>query len=240
MTQQSFRDDGIERLKLDSIGPFHQHYIVHRILTADIKAAAGYAQGNLLDIGCGNKPYEKLFSTVNKYVGCDIAQSSENVVDVICFADKLSFEDASFDTVFSTQVIEHVDNFPGMIAESYRVLKKQGYLILTAPFCWELHEEPYDFHRFSKYGLQYDLEKAGFEIIEIKPNGGKWAAIFQMGLNVLFSTRKYRTFRSRLVKLIFVHLRFIYLYNKLGAWLDQKYFDPILTLNYLVVAKKPS
>src|SRR5436189_4958603 len=123
MKQPSFRDDGIERLKLDSINPFHQNYIVHRFLTADIKAAAKYAQGNLLDIGCGNKPYQKLFSMVSKYVGCDVAQSSENVVDVICFADKLSFEDTSFETVFSTQVIEHVDNFHGMIAESYRVLK---------------------------------------------------------------------------------------------------------------------
>jgi len=48
-------------------------------------------------------------------------------------------------------------------------------IILSAPIVWEHHELPYDFFRFTRYGMQYIFEKAGFEIVEIKANGGKWA-----------------------------------------------------------------
>jgi len=75
------RTEGIERLKdlqLDITHPFYLHF---RSLFADIQAASKFAHGRLLDIGCGNKPYEKIFSSrVSEYVGCDAIQSSENRV----------------------------------------------------------------------------------------------------------------------------------------------------------------
>ncbi|HEU0063959.1 MAG TPA: methyltransferase domain-containing protein, partial [Flavisolibacter sp.] len=189
--------------------------------------------------GCGNKPYLTFFQgLVTEYTGCDIIQSSKNVVDFLCPATELCFGDNTFDTVFSTQVMEHVADHNAMIKEAYRVLKPGGTIILTVPFCWELHEEPYDFYRFSKYGLKDLFEKHGFKVPLIKSNGGKWAAIFQLWINVLFSTRKYVTIRSRFIKLIFVRLRLIILYNRFAVWLDKKYFDDIITLNYIVIAKK--
>jgi SAM-dependent methyltransferase len=235
------RKKGLERLTTESmLSKSNQHYIVTYFIVNDVKESVReFARGRLLDIGCGNKPYENLIMpSVDNYIGCDVVQSSLNVVDVICPANQLSFESDSFDTVFSTQVIEHVADHQGMIRESFRVLKPGGHAIFTAPFCWELHEEPYDFFRFSKYGLKEIFEKNGFEIVTIKPNGGKWAAIMQLWLNVLYSTRKYKTIRSRIIKLLFVRLKFIVLYNKISIWLDKKYFDEGLTLNYLVVVKK--
>ena len=234
------REEGLDRLTYKDISAFNQHYIVTSFIVSDIKEAIEkYAKGNLLDIGCGNKPYLSLFtSKVDKYIGCDIIQSSQNAVDVLCPANELAFEDASFDTAFSTQVLEHVADHQGMVRETYRILKKGGYAILTVPFAWELHEEPYDFYRFSKYGLRDLFEKTGFEIITIKSNGGKWASIFQLWLNVLMSTRKYKTLRSKMIKLIFIRLRFIVLYNKFSIWLDKRYFDDGLTLNYIVIARK--
>ena len=106
------------------------------------------------------------------------------------------------------------------------------------PFSWGLHEEPYDVFRFSKYGLKELFKNAGYEIIQLKANGGKWAAVFQLFLNALYSTRRYKTVRSRIIKLLFVHLRFEILYNRFAVWLDKKYFDDLFTLNYIVVAKK--
>jgi SAM-dependent methyltransferase len=235
------RETGLERLTSEGISLSNQHYIGTSFIRDDIAMAAGkYAKGSLLDIGCGNKPYLPLFQkSVSRYIGCDIAQSSLNIVDDICPADKLVYDDNSFDTVFSTQVLEHVGNFQGMIEEAYRVLKPGGYGIFTSPFSWELHEEPYDFFRYSKYGLKYSFEKKGFEILEIKSNGGKWAAIFQLNLNVLFSTRRFNTVRSRMIKFFFIHLRMIYLYNRFGVWLDKRFPDDILTLNYLTIVRKP-
>src|SRR5918993_5661142 len=205
------REEGLDRLTYKDISAFNQHYIVTSFIVSDIKVAIEkYAKGNLLDIGCGNKPYLSLFSDkVEKYIGCDIIQSSLNSVDVICPSNELAFDNDSFDTAFSTQVLEHVADHQGVVAETYRILKKGGYAIFTVPFAWELHEEPYDFYRFSKHGLKDLFEKKGFEIISIKSNGGKWASVFQLWLNVLLSTRKYKTIRSGIIKFIFIRLRFI-------------------------------
>ncbi|MEO5591970.1 MAG: class I SAM-dependent methyltransferase [Chitinophagaceae bacterium] len=234
------REAGLQRLTLQNISAANQHYIVTYFIAEDIKSAASaFAKGKLLDIGCGNKPYFSFFKElVTGYTGCDIIQSSDNVVDLLCPADDLRFENDYFDTVFSTQVIEHVANHQEMLKEACRVLKKDGFAIFTAPFCWELHEEPYDFFRFTKYGLADIFEKNGLEIIKIKSNGGKWAALFQIALNTLYSTRRFNTFRSRLIKLLFIRLKFVVLYNKFVIWLDKRFFDDILTLNYIIVAKK--
>ncbi len=239
MHSEVAREEGLKRLTSEGLSISNQHYIVTHFIVNDIKDAVNnFAKGDVLDIGCGNKPYQSLFKNIKNYKGCDIVQSSENVVDYLCPANNLCFEDNSFDTVFSTQVLEHVADFKGVIDESFRVLKNGGHAIFTMPFAWELHEEPYDFFRFSKYGLQAVFEKAGFEIVCIKSNGGKWAGIFQLFLNVLLSTRKYRTLRSKIIKLIFIHFKFIIPYNKFSIWLDKKYFDDNFTLNYLLVAKK--
>lgn len=232
------REEGLVRFK-GNIPKGSQHYIVYHFLQNDISEAADdYGSGKLLDIGCGNKPYLGYFKKIESYTGCDIVQSSENLVDYLCPANKLCFEKDSFDTVFSTQVMEHVADFHGMISETFRVLKPGGYAIFTVPFSWELHEEPYDFYRYTKYSLKENFTAAGFEVIKLKANGGKWAAIFQLNLNILMSTRKYKTLRSRLIALFLVKLRMMYLYNKLAIWLDKKYYDEILTLNYLIVLKK--
>ncbi len=240
MENSHSREEGLQRLTSASLSVTNQHYIGTWFIKNDIEQAVQqYANGHLLDIGCGNKPYEPIIhGKVTVYTGCDIVQSSERKVDVICPANQLSFDDEIFDTVFSTQVLEHVADYEGMVQEAHRVLKKGCYGIFTAPFSWELHEEPYDFFRFSKYGLRTLFEKKGFEVVTVKANGGKWAAISQLWLNVLFSTRKYNTFRSRVIKWLFVRFRLIVPYNKFSIWLDKKYFDDIFTLNYMVIVKK--
>lgn len=241
MANEFEREDNLARLTYSSIKLSNQHYIATYFIKEDIAVAIEkYANGNLLDVGCGNKPYEVLFKEkVKNYIGCDIIQSNENVVDFLCPANRLCFEDNFFDTVFSTQVIEHVEDHNGMIRESFRVLRPGGFAIYTAPFCWELHEEPYDFFRFSKYGLIELFRKHGFEVELIKSNGGKWAAISQIFLNVLLSVQKYGTIRGKIIKWLFVKSGFIKLYNRFSIWLDQTYFDDCLTLNYIVVARKP-
>lgn len=240
MENKDDREGGIRRLKHSDLSAKDPYYIATYFIRDDIRSlGVKYAKGRLLDVGCGNKPYAVYFrDAVDEYVGCDIVQSSENIVDYICPANQLCFDEGSFDTIFSTQVLEHVADSKGVIREAYRVLVKGGHAIFTVPFSWELHEEPYDFFRFTKYGLKALFEEQGFQIISIKSNGGKWAAIFQLWLNVLLSTRKYRTIRSGIIKWIFIRFRFIVLYNKFSIWLDKRFFDDILTLNYIIIAKK--
>lgn len=234
------REEGLERLSTLDTPTGSEMYISNTLLKESLtEVAIKYARGRLLDIGCGNKPYKSLFNNViNEYIGCDIVQSSRNCVDVICPSDKLSFEEGVFDTVLSTQVIEHVENPAALLGEAFRVLKKDGVIIVSGPFFWHLHEEPYDFFRFTKYGFETLFKNAGFKIVEIKPSGGKWTTIAQLFLNVIYSSFKRKRWWKKAIKLFFIHLGGTWCINKVAFWLDKRNYDSLLTLNYVVVAKK--
>jgi SAM-dependent methyltransferase len=234
------RQSGISRLSGLRLNGNAQDYIVMHYLTNDLKRTVPeFAKGDVLDIGCGNKPYEELFTGNSKsYTGCDVTQSDRNKVDIVCAATELKFHDEQFDTIFSTQVMEHVDDPQKMLKEAWRVLKRNGVFILSVPFCWELHEEPYDFYRYSKYGLTALLEREGFEIVGLNANGGKWAAIFQLNLNMVYSTFRKKGIFRKFTKFLFHNLHLTGMINKLAIWLDRKYHDELLTLNYVVIAIK--
>lgn len=235
------RQENLSRISDWQIKSKHPHYIHYYFLVRDIQEAVKkYTKGDFLDLGCGNKPYESLYTPLSAtQVGCDVIQSDRNRVDVICPAHQLAFPGNSFDTVFSTQVLEHVYEHDEMIKEIYRVLRPGGHIILTVPFAWELHEEPYDFFRYTKHALKTLFEKQGFEIEYIKPNGGKWAAVYQLRNNILFSSFAGKTLAARLKKFFYVQLKMIRLRNHFAIWLDKNFRDEVFTLNYIVVARKP-
>ncbi|MDQ6901850.1 MAG: class I SAM-dependent methyltransferase, partial [Bacteroidota bacterium] len=212
------------------------HYIhFHRDL---LTAISGYAKGEVLDIGCGNKPYEKNFTHATNYVGCDIIQSDLKKVDVMCAANAIPLARGTFDTIFSTQTIEHVEDHQGLVNEAFRLVKPGGYFIVAGPFNWPLHEEPYDFFRFTKHGFAYIIEKAGFKMVEIKSNGGTWATT---GQNIMhaFANSKSQHFFIRFSRFLFYRLRIQRLVNSFFAWLDKADYNEAMTINYVVVAQKP-
>ena len=226
------RQTNVHRLKSVHVEVDSALYLHLRSLFDGIKQAALQAHGRLLDIGCGNKPYQSLFaSRVSEHIGCDVVQSDEQRVDIFCPANDIPLPDSSFDTVLCTQVIEHVADHQGVIKEAFRLLKNGGVLILSAPMYWPLHEEPYDFFRFTKHGLAYLLEGAGFIRLEIVPNGGKWALTGQAFMHSLVTTRLYYWWITRKV--------LVPLVNRVFAWLDDKYPNYNNTMNYVIVAHKP-
>lgn len=235
------RIENIERLSSLETSKKQRDFITIILMKRAIHLAAlNFARGTLLDVGCGNKPYLSLFGQyVKKYVGCDIAQSNLQKVDVVCDATDLKFDNQVFDTVFSTQVIEHVADHQTMLAEINRVLKPNGILILSGPLLWELHEEPYDFFRFTKYGFQFVLENNGFEVLDLNATGGKWAAVTQINLNIIYSAFMGKRGLIRWVlKILFLHGGLTWLFNTIGLWMDKKWPDELLTLNYVAVARK--
>ena len=80
--------------------------------------------------------------------------------------NKFPFEQSIFDSVLCSQVLEHVFTPIDFLNEINRVMKDGGTLLLTVPFVWDEHEQPYDFARYSSFGLKYMLEETGFEILE--------------------------------------------------------------------------
>jgi SAM-dependent methyltransferase len=219
------REENLQRLNSARTDLSDQYFLVYRSMFADLEAASQYAKGDLLDIGCGNKPYQKIFNNVNRYFGCDIVNSSDKSVDFVSDSTNIALANETFDTVLSTQVIEHVQEPQKLCQEAFRLLKPGGYFILSGPMYWHLHEEPYDFYRFTKHGFRYLLEKAGFEVIDIISNGGKWALC---GLVIIHTIDGTRLKRRPVIKFI----------NGLFSWLDDKEFDDMNTSNYVVIAKK--
>ncbi len=234
------RAENLPRLNYFKTNITDPNYLHFTFLFRDVSAAVSqYGRGAVLDVGCGNKPYEPLFSAAESYYGCDVIQSSEHKVDLLCLSTEIPLPDNSFDTVFSTQVLEHVEDHQKMLSECFRLLKPGGHIILSAPMVWEHHEVPYDFFRFTRYGLQYIFEKAGFEEIIIKPNGGKWAAFGQLRQNILISSLKGKSGILRKLFFIFYRYGLKYLVNVYYMLLERIDKDEdFLTLNFVVVATK--
>ncbi|MEO7911318.1 MAG: class I SAM-dependent methyltransferase [Roseiflexaceae bacterium] len=210
--------------------PWHIDYLVMRELVSDIIASSSYARGRLLDVGSGNQPYQRWLRGVTEYIGIDINhQTSRPAVGGLAYA--LPFAANSFDTVFSTQTLEHVEAPDLAVAEMARVLRPGGYLILTAPQTWRLHEKPYDFYRYTRFGLQYLLEHNGLQVVEIEAQGGVWVTIGQT-----FNNAVHRRWGPHL-PIYAIYL--IYLAsNILFSQLDQFWVDTDETLNYLVIGIK--
>jgi SAM-dependent methyltransferase len=235
------REANLIRLEnVEKINISNRDYLVYLSFHKELKTAIqNYAKGKLLDIGCGNKPYEIwLKGKISSYTGCDIVQSSSNKVDVLCEANNIPLESNSFDTIISTQAIEHIEDHQGMLNEAFRLLKNDGCFILSGPFYWHLHEEPYDFFRFTKHGFRYILEKSGFEIIEITPNGGAWATLGQMINHTFGFNNSGANSVAKGIKYLFRKLRVYILVNRIFSYLDAKDFNSINTINYVVVARK--
>ncbi len=163
---------------------FAQNWLVHKIADSALTdVIQKYAKGKLLDIGCGEKPYKKMVEPyVDEQIGLDHENTLHNKSDVDLFgtAYEIPVDDEEFNTILCTAVLEHLEEPKKAIAEAYRVLKKGGCAIYTAPLFWHLHEEPRDFYRFTKYGLKYLFEKNGFEIVELKALSGFWVTFGQL------------------------------------------------------------
>ncbi len=142
----------------------------------------GSPKGDWLDVGCGSRPYEHLFPSA-RFTGMDVELSGHDPADKRCDVtyDGRTFplEDAIFDAVLCTQVLEHAEDPEALIAEVARVLRPGGYLILTAPFMWPEHELPYDFRRYTAVGLAKTVRAAGMEILSVSATSTESGALAQ-------------------------------------------------------------
>jgi SAM-dependent methyltransferase len=133
------------------------------------KAANSIPHSSLvLDAGAGDCPY-KLYFSLMRYESADFCQINKvyGEITYVCDLTTIPVEDNRFDLILCSQALEHVPE-PGKVLEEFlRVLKPGGSLWLTTPLFYEEHETPYDFYRYTRYGLQYLLEKAGFSIRRI-------------------------------------------------------------------------
>jgi SAM-dependent methyltransferase len=125
-----------------------------------------YIKGKALDAGAGGLNGKALLTGhCSGYVSLDIT-SRNNDIDIIWDIQKMDAigDDSFFDAVYSSQVLEHVLRPWEGLSEIYRVLRRDGYAIISVPHLSGLHEEPYDFYRYTPYGLKSLMEDAGFTV----------------------------------------------------------------------------
>ncbi len=176
------------------LNPFH---FARTGLYRSIAVLGHEVRGKVLDVGCGQKPYEPLFSA-SEYVGLEL-DTLENRrrkrADRFYDGTAFPFSDGEFDSVVLNQVIEHVFTPDTFLQEVNRVLKQDGVLLLTVPFLWDEHEQPVDFARYSSFGLRHLLERNGFLVTQQKKTVSDIRVIFQM-LNAYLYKKTTTPFRA--------------------------------------------
>jgi SAM-dependent methyltransferase len=140
-------------------------------------------RSRVLDIGAGEAPYRELFAE-HTYVTLDHDDTPHSgEVDLHGAADTIPAADDSFDAIVCTQVLEHIPRPPEALREFHRVLVPAGVFVATVPFAWEEHEIPYDFFRYTRYGIEQLLVDAGFVEIDVRPRTDCFTTLAQLVLN---------------------------------------------------------
>lgn len=218
------------------LNPF---FIARKGLASAIAEFSKGLSGRLLDVGCGTKPYRKLFH-VDEYIGLEIdGEIARQLSRADFFYDGkfFPFSSGSFNVVLTNQVLEHVFNPSSFLAEIHRVLTPDGVLLLTIPFVWDEHEQPYDYARYTTYGLQYLLENNGFRALRTKKISSGSCVIFQL-LNcyIYKSSAHYPKLIRHLLQLFVVSFISLFGYY-LARFLPS---DRDLFLDQIVLAEKVS
>jgi len=192
--------------------------------------------GAVLDLGCGHKPYAHLFRW-SRYVGIDLPSNmaKSRVVDVYASGLALPFPVESFDAVVCAEVLEHVPDPARLLAEVHRVLRPGGHLVLTTPQTWGLHEEPHDYFRYTKYGLDRLARVAGLEPVHIAPTSGFWVTWAARMSDFLFLRHAY----GRGVVLEACFGAIVAVIQGVGWLLDALYGGAGDTLDNVLVARRP-
>jgi SAM-dependent methyltransferase len=135
------------------------------------RAAASVAPGALvLDAGAGHGPYRAHFGHT-RYEAADFERVPGKGYDgnhYVCDLAAIPVEPHRYDLVLLSQVLEHLPEPTAVLTELHRVLKPGGRIWASAPLFYIEHEKPYDFYRYTQFGLRHVFEASGFSDLEIE------------------------------------------------------------------------
>lgn len=221
------------------------HYYLKRDLTKIVEKY--HIKGSLIDVGCGQKPLRNIFSKCPTYHGIDFKSYSTTkdfpVSKPNFFFSKgyvksqtLPFVNNSYENSVCFQVLEHHPNPQKLISELIRVTKREGYILITAPFLYPLHEVPNDYQRITIYGYKelIKLHKDA-RIIEIVEQGS-YFSVTAMFYSEILNSFAAKSALAYLLSAIFLIPLLTYQY--LALILDKYFPTPTFCLNYLLVIRK--
>ncbi len=217
-------------------GRFHTFSLArYRLHEKVVEAIESHAHGSCLDAGCGQAPYRGLMATkATSVVTFDVSNrgGADFIADI---QDLHSIENNSFDTVFCSQVFEHIPRPWKGMSELSRILKPGGKLILTTPHLSAMHEKPHDYYRYTEFGLRALCLETGLEPLSTRPTGGLLTFLTHSVSWLLMSTLGNMPVLSIPVRM----LNYVFLVRGMGL-LDQMFgMASVFPCDIVLIAKKP-
>lgn len=150
--------------------------MVHALAEAYARVIADHARGKLLDCGCGDVPYYGIYQSRVQAVTCIDWRASvhgkTHIDQEVDLNGALPFAAGSFDTVLLADVLEHLAEPTRLLAELARVLAPGGKLLVMVPFLYNIHEQPHDYYRYTRFALERLLSGADLRQVELFAFGG--------------------------------------------------------------------
>lgn len=200
-----------------------------------IASNISFIKGNVLDVGGFKKNKNILMNLPNsqildcKYLNIDTSTNP----DIVATCENIPLKMQSFDSVVMHEVLEALENPKLALIEIHRILKTNGFFMMTVPFLYPIHNDPFDYQRWTSEKLRVTIENIGFEIIDFKALGGGFSVVHDILLHMnIYSTKK-----SIITKI------FSWLLTRSSAWfikLDSKKIplNYFATSGYGIICKK--
>jgi SAM-dependent methyltransferase len=181
-------------------------------LRAQAAELADASPVRILDVGCGVKPYYPFFVQVaSDYVGVDVVENP--AAELLGPVEALPVEDASFDVVLCTQVLEHCDDPDQAVRELRRVTRPGGRVLASTHGVQVYHPSPHDHWRWTHTGLRRLFERnADWTSLSVEPGAGSASALAML----------LATYTEIALRRTFVAKAPVSVLNRLGAALDSR------------------
>lgn len=217
------------------------NWLIKKAVNDKVRARLpAFKKGHVLDLGCGLRPFEEdILEYAIYYIGIDWSNTLHDLkADIVAdLNESLPLPVASFDHVVSFEVLEHLREPQNMLAEAFRILKPGGTITISAPFMWWVHEAPWDYFRYTRFGYEYLFSKAGFTQITIQPTTGFWSMwLLKLNYQLVRLIRGPRMMRQ-LVRAALIPIWWAT--QTIAPLLDDIWPEENETAGYFVTAMKP-
>lgn len=122
----------------------------------------------VLDIGSGDSHIEDYISSDNRLLKIDYLNTNKRYdekPDIYADASSLPLKSQSVDIIIIFEVLEHLKDSNTAFDEIYRVLKPSGILYISVPFTYPLHDLPYDYRRYTPFGLEHKMRSKNLTVV---------------------------------------------------------------------------
>ena len=185
----------------------------------------------VLNVGAGGniETYLKTKFNFVRSIDVDVNREPDQVIDV---CDLNQLRDLTFtpQLICMFEVLEHTKNPINAIQNLYEIIDENNYVMLSTPFIFHIHDEPHDFFRFTKYGLEILFQN--FKEVVVKPRNG-W---FETILVLFVRLRMERNILSKIIGNLFILIYF--LLTPITYLLQSIIKSEKITTGYFVYAKK--